>query len=218
VIFVAYSKWTRAAFLAGLLLAFLLTTTERGQSFLFSDMLLGASVPGEQNPFKWGLEQRWEIWERAFSLARLFPLTGIGMGTFHETVRRLIADDTFIYSWPHAHNIFLQVVIDLGVVGLVAWVLLLIGLAWSAVVMARSPQPLIRASGVGGLGSLLAFVAQGLFDAPLWGMVRASVFVWGLWGFLIAMWTIQQDAARPTPSSEVVEEMPSAMPHEARGV
>ncbi|GAP62430.1 hypothetical protein ARMA_0853 [Ardenticatena maritima] len=183
-----HSKWTRMLLVVACLAGFWLITTDSGRAILFSDALLGASVPGEHDPLQWGLDARWEIWQRSFALARLFPLTGVGMGTFHEVMRTVIADDVFIYSWPHAHNIFLQVALDLGVVGVIAWTIMLGTLGWCCLHMARHSDGVVRAVGVGGLASLLAFVTQGIFDAALWGMVRAGVFVWMVWGILIAAW------------------------------
>ncbi len=189
-----HSRWGRLVVGVGILVAVVLVTTESGRQFLFSEALLGITVPNPEafDPFQWGLEQRVEIWRRSYALARIFPLTGIGMGTFQETMRAVVIDDTFLYSWPHAHNIFLQVAVDLGLIGLIAWSLLLIGLGWCYFHMARADDRLVRAFGRGGGASLLAFVIHGLVDAPLWGMVRASVFTWLVWGLSMVMWNIHQ--------------------------
>ena len=73
-----------------------------------------------------GAEQRLEIWSRALYMVQDFPFTGIGMGTFRQVAHLLYpfflaGPDAVI---PHAHNIFLQVGVDLGLPGLIAWLAL----------------------------------------------------------------------------------------------
>ena len=75
-----------------------------------------------------GADQRVEIWSRALYMLQDFPFTGIGMGAFRQVANLLYpfflaGPDAEI---PHAHNIFLQVGVDLGLPGLVAWLALLI--------------------------------------------------------------------------------------------
>ena len=70
-----------------------------------------------------GLDGRLEVWSRAIFMAQDFPFTGIGMGTFRQVANAmypffLAGPDADI---PHAHNLFLQVAVDLGLPGLVAW-------------------------------------------------------------------------------------------------
>ncbi len=59
-----------------------------------------------------------------------FPFTGIGMGTFTQVADRLYP--FFLYApgtVEHAHNLFLQVGVDLGLPGLIAWLaIFMIGL------------------------------------------------------------------------------------------
>ena len=75
-----------------------------------------------------GADQRLEIWSRALYMLQDFPFTGIGMGAFRQVANLLYpfflaGPDAEI---PHAHNIFLQVGVDLGLPGLIAWLALLI--------------------------------------------------------------------------------------------
>jgi putative inorganic carbon (HCO3(-)) transporter len=74
-----------------------------------------------------GFDGRLEIWSRALYLIQLFPLTGVGMGTFGP-VAELFYPFFLVERGqiPHAHNIFLQVAIDLGLPGLLAWTMIVI--------------------------------------------------------------------------------------------
>jgi O-antigen ligase len=138
---------------------------------------------------------RVEIWSRAIYMIQDFPLSGIGMGTFGS-----LADALYPFflavpgSIPHAHNLFLQVAVDLGLPGLIAW-LAIFGLvtrcAWQVYRRGRSLQdPWMMALGAGLLGSQVALAVHGLTDAVTWGMVRPAPLVWCLWGLAVASWNL----------------------------
>lgn len=138
-----------------------------------------------------GVEGRIEIWARAIYMIQDFPVTGIGMGLFGP-----IADLLYPFfvapagSVPHAHNLFLQIAIDLGLPGLVAWLaifLLVLHESWQLFVYGRANgSGLAAALGAGLFTSQVGLAVHGLFDAVVWGMVRVSPIVWGLWGLAFA--------------------------------
>jgi putative inorganic carbon (HCO3(-)) transporter len=142
-----------------------------------------------------GVAGRVEIWSRAIFMIRDFSFTGIGMGTFGNLADALypfllVAPGTI----PHAHNLFLQVAVDLGIPGLIAW-LAIFGLvarcAWDVYRYGRRLQDAwIMALGAGLLGSQFALAVHGLTDAVTWGMVRPAPLVWGLWGLTVASWNL----------------------------
>jgi putative inorganic carbon (hco3(-)) transporter len=69
-----------------------------------------------------GFNGRIEVWSRAVLMIEDFPFSGIGMGSFGP-----IADAMYPFllfapgSIPHAHNLYLQIAMDLGIPGLLAW-------------------------------------------------------------------------------------------------
>ena len=88
---------------------------------------------------------RMDIWRRALLAVADFPLTGIGLGTFR---RLAIAYAPFFDMDPvladvgHAHNIFLQTALDMGIPGLIAYVavlLLVAGAGWRPLPQAGTP-------------------------------------------------------------------------------
>ena len=138
-----------------------------------------------------GWPGRFEIWSRAIYLTQDFPLTGIGMGTFKPVVNALypfflLGPDADI---PHAHNLFLQVAVDLGIPGLVAWLALLLlatMAAWRVYrVGRREARGWETAVGAGLLGSQIALATHGLLDAAVWGN-HSGLVVWALWGACMA--------------------------------
>ncbi|MFM8320017.1 MAG: O-antigen ligase family protein, partial [Chloroflexota bacterium] len=137
-----------------------------------------------------GLDGRLEIWSRAWYMIQDFVFTGIGMGSFMEVADALYP--FFLYSpgsIHHAHNLFLQVAVDLGAPGFTGWMIVYGAAAWSAWITyrwgRRQGQPLYAGLGAGMLGSLLALAVHGMTDAVTWGMVRPAPIVWALWGLAV---------------------------------
>jgi putative inorganic carbon (HCO3(-)) transporter len=138
-----------------------------------------------------GAAQRVEIWSRAIDMLQDFPFTGIGMGAFKQVANLLYpfflaGPDAEI---PHAHNIFLQVGVDLGLPGLIAWLALLIlacVCAWLVYRRGRGRNgSLLTGLGAGLLAGQVALVVHGLTDAATWG-TRPAVIVWAIWGLAMA--------------------------------
>jgi putative inorganic carbon (hco3(-)) transporter len=142
-----------------------------------------------------GMDGRLEVWSRALYMLQDFPFTGIGMGTFQQVANRLYpfflaGPDAEV---PHAHNIFLQVGVDLGLPGLVAWLALLILVCicawWVYRRGRRQGDAVLTALGAGLLASQAALVVHGLTDAATWG-TRPAVVVWAIWGLAMAALTV----------------------------
>jgi putative inorganic carbon (HCO3(-)) transporter len=115
-----------------------------------------------------------------------FPLTGIGMGAFETVANRLypfflLGPDA---DAPHAHNIFLQVAVDLGIPGLAAWLgLLVVAALRSAKVLAagrRAGDSWSAGLGAGLLAAQVALAVHGVVDAAVWG-AHSAIAVWALW-------------------------------------
>jgi O-antigen ligase len=139
------------------------------------------------------LESRLELWSRALLLAREFPFTGVGMGMAGEVMHRLLPlslSETNLV--PHTHNLYLQVFLDLGVVGFIGWLatlMLALYMSWKVYKIGLRTQ---RTGWIAGLGaglfcSQIALVIHGFSDAVTWGMVRPSPLVWALWGLVMSI-------------------------------
>jgi putative inorganic carbon (HCO3(-)) transporter len=141
-----------------------------------------------------GLDGRVEIWSRAIFMIQDFPFTGIGMGSFGKVADALYPFFLNSASIPHAHNLFLQVAVDLGLPGLIAWLSIAIiaaGVSWNLLMHGRRRrEPLWQAIGAGMLASTLVLVVHGMIDSVVWGMVKPAPLVWLLWGLAVAGWQI----------------------------
>lgn len=129
---------------------------------------------------------RKEVWQWALVGVADFPFTGMGLGSFRRVVRRLYPIAIVpSYDIAHAHNIFLQVALDTGLPGLIAYLAILIiagGVGWQIIKRERSFRPLA----IGLLGGLVALHVYGLSDALAPGSKSALIF-WIALGLLTAM-------------------------------
>jgi putative inorganic carbon (HCO3(-)) transporter len=171
--------------------------------------LLDALAPGGD-----GLEQwmsRVEIWSRAIYMLQDFPFTGAGAGAFGH-----VADTLYPFllrgpgaGVPHAHNLFLQVAVDLGLPGLVAYLAILLLALWSAVdgarrhrragecglarragengLARRGGQRALSALAWAGVASLVAMCVHGMVDATTWIVGRGAFVPWAAIGAILAV-------------------------------
>lgn len=135
------------------------------------------------------LGDRVQIWKRALGMMHDFPFTGIGLGAFGHVANSLYPFFVVPAPFPHAHNLFLQVAVDLGIAGLLVWLACVgtVGVcAWRLRQFGlHTNHTTATIYGTAMLGTLTALVVHGLTDAVTWGMVRPAVVVWGFWGFTI---------------------------------
>lgn len=134
------------------------------------------------------LSGRVEIWSRALYAIQDFPFTGTGLGTFRQVVHLLyplfsMSPDS---DFAHAHNMFLQVALDIGLPGLIAYLALLwvaARVAWQA---ARHGPARLQALSIGLLSALIGLHIYGMTDALALGS-KPSVAFWMILGLLAAL-------------------------------
>jgi putative inorganic carbon (HCO3(-)) transporter len=162
--------------LAGAALLFLL----RGPILL--DQLVASPAIG-------GLAERVEIWQRALYAVQDFSFTGIGLGTFDEVIPLLypyfLISPTVVI--PHAHNLLLQVGVDMGVPGLIAYTALLV----CSFVMLIAPLrhrslALPWTLAAGALGAWTSLLVGGIFDVANWG-VKLTFVDWLLMALVVLL-------------------------------
>jgi len=140
-----------------------------------------------------GWAVREEIWSRAIYVTQDFPYTGVGLGTFGKVVSILyplflVGPDVDV---GHAHNLFLQVAVDLGLPGLVAFVGLLSGslmAAWKAYrTYGARKEAGPRGLALGLLISLVIVGLHGLTDAVTWG-TKPAIIPWLVMGLAVGLY------------------------------
>ncbi len=113
------------------------------------------------------------IWRRALHGIADQPLTGMGLATFQHFAREPYP----MQGWQpdpditHAHNLFLQTGLDLGIPGLLAFVWVLGVVFWQAIRLFSHTQAdtPARFLAIGLVGTLAAFVIFNLLDAVTLG-------------------------------------------------
>ena len=139
-----------------------------------------------------GWEERVEIWSRALYMIQDFPFTGIGAGTYYDVVSLLYP--LFLVSpgniIPHAHNLLLEVAVDVGVPGLVAFVAILIIAFFSGLrnIYGTTSEYRIAATlSEAALASLVGMLAHGMVDATSWIIGWGALLPWAVIGILIGV-------------------------------
>lgn len=126
-----------------------------------------------------GLEGRLEIYTRSLFALQDFAFSGVGIGNF-KTVVPLLYPATILADGgiAHAHNIFLQVGLDLGLPGLIAWVAIQIcAIAYIIRILRRGTDLQHVDFAIGALGALTTIYVHGLADAVTWG-TKLAFFPW----------------------------------------
>lgn len=132
------------------------------------------------------LNFRKDLWPWAVTAVADFPLSGVGLGAFREVAFRLYPlSMSPSFDIAHAHNIFLQTALDVGLPGLVAYLALLFVAAAVGWRVARRGAG-YRSISLGLLAGLAALHVYGLADALALGSKPGVVFWLGL-GLLAAM-------------------------------
>ncbi len=150
-----------------------------------------------------GWDQRVEIWSRALYMLQDFPFTGTGANTYPLLVNVLyplfIVSPTTVI--PHAHNLYLQVGIDLGLPGLIAFLSILLTVFFLAVrgVRVCADDPVRRVAVWAGMASLIAMMIHGMIDATTWIVGWGAPLPWLIFGLLLV-------AVLPTEASLIESE------------
>jgi len=115
------------------------------------------------DPINYANIERLAHWQTAVNMATAYPFLGVGFGNYEVAYAdfRLI---NWKFALGHAHNYYLNVLGEAGMIGLTAYLALwggIIVLTWRA---RRHPDPLARCMVVGLLGSWIYLAVHSLTD------------------------------------------------------
>jgi len=154
--------------------------------FLWSTQPLAIENPLERffsvtMGLKTSAENRWSYWQGAVQLIIQHPWLGTGPGTFANSYQSVQTDGAYA---RYAHNLYLQMASETGVMGAVTFLAFAGSLAWTAF---RLHSPFARAAALAA-GALLL---HGLIDFS-WE-VAADQWLWCLLaGMIIACWRVER--------------------------
>jgi O-antigen ligase len=147
-------------------------------------------------------------WQTAIAMWSDHPWLGIGIGNFDERYFEYAVHPLFLDSQGHAHNYYLHVMAETGLLGLSAYLVLLIGavvLGWRAY---RSDDSLARALGIGVIGLTVALAVHNLFE---------NLHVLNITVQIFAVWALAVVAIRWTENAQSSADGASRMNHKRPG-
>lgn len=184
----ARASWVRsAAVLAGVLVLLTFMAMQRSPSTMQVGQRLASSFQtGESSNV-----QRIMIWRGALGIFRSHPVLGTGIGTFQMYLPGYLSrqfystGDTVITD--HAHNEFLEVASETGIVGLSLFLWLMGGCVTIVVrALRKADDDYWRFLALGTLCGLLAFMVQNLAGVSMrW--VCGGMFFWVLLALLVVV-------------------------------
>ncbi|MBN1687607.1 MAG: O-antigen ligase family protein [Candidatus Omnitrophica bacterium] len=128
-------------------------------------------------------ESRSHYHTTAWNMIRSSPWFGVGLNTFdlNYNVFKAVGDPTTRWS---AHQAYLQIAAETGVVGLISFLMVLMGMLclWYRAYR-RLDDRLLKANLLGFLGGILAFLVAGFFESNLW-QPKQTYFFWFFCGLM----------------------------------
>jgi O-antigen ligase len=131
----------------------------------------------------WGFllnKERPIIYEASLNMIKRHPVVGVGVNTYclnyQKYKLRDTSEETANTMW-YAHNNFLQMASEIGVIGLIIflWLLFLFFSKWF-VFYRKSKDTLLRSCSLGVVMGILAFLVQGLTETNLYSPRIATLF------------------------------------------
>lgn len=134
---------------------------------------------------------RFHIWQSALSMIRDFFSCGLGTGIGAFQKAYPAYSRAGIESAPHSHNFYFEMMIELGIFGLLAFAAILFFMIRKALAYVRSvprearpeSHTLLAAAGLAGIGAVLV---QGMTDY-IWYNYRVFLMMWLVIGLTVAI-------------------------------
>jgi len=199
VLFLTWARGSVLAFLAEMLvLAFMLwhwapavlSALMAGVGFLLvspSVKVWAATMPSMLHQLT--EPERLMYWQAALNMVRAHPIIGVGVNTFVKAYSHYrIASDHFTGIGPYAHNQYLQLAAELGLVGLSVFLWLLIRVFRTAVWRGAGRRGATSEAivGAGLAAGLIGYLITGCLESALF-YGRTSMIFWTLIGLCLAI-------------------------------
>lgn len=111
----------------------------------------------------YAIVERLSHWQAALNMAQEHPWLGVGMGNYE-----VVYDQYRLINWKfalgHAHNYYLNVLAEAGIIGLTFYTTMFISISWFMWRLRAHPDVSARAVGIGLLGMWVYLAAHSLTD------------------------------------------------------
>lgn len=147
------------------------------------------------------LGTRLDFWNVSLAIWADHPVLGVGLGGFPEAYAesgvsgRSFLPGTLLAPPPHAHNIFLNHLVETGILGLAAITTIVLAALRHALSLRRALDPWTRTIGSALLAVLFVFLLSNQFEVTMIGELGETV--WIVFGILSAVAAIHQGEPRP---------------------
>jgi O-antigen ligase len=113
--------------------------------------------------------ERLAHWEAGLGMFRSDRLFGVGLGNFNLRYSEFSVSPTFLLSQGHAHNYYIHVAAEAGLIGLCTYLLLLVTLIFTGFRALRETSraggdPLARGLTLGAFGTITAVAIHNIFE------------------------------------------------------
>jgi len=136
--------------------------------------------------------ERFQIWQYWVGHIQEKPWTGVGFGRDLPHMVYEKPKEWFGLMFAHAHNLFLNYALQLGIPGVLALTFLFAALGRQFWLIARSPDNNLALVGAAGIGVLAAVVSKNMTDDLFWR--TDALLFWALMGMLLGYGTRNRSA------------------------
>lgn len=131
------------------------------------------------------------IWRSAWRMIQDHPLTGVGAGVFMHVYGAYVQPGASEQSVAYAHNLFLQVWAEFGLIGFVIFLAILGRVLYMSFRLARTGDSLYQ----GIFAAFLGVLVHQQVDIPIWGIEVGGAF-WLLVGLTISLYVHEMGKAQ----------------------
>jgi O-antigen ligase len=110
--------------------------------------------------------ERLKNWAQAVEIIRDHPLAGVGLGNYSRLIDATVPDRSSIY----AHNLFLDIAAETGILNAAVFLFLILGAVWRNI---KSQERL----GLGLAAGLIGFLVHSVFDTALYSPQVLTIFL-----------------------------------------
>jgi len=130
--------------------------------------------------FSSGLKGRVADWELSFPIIRENPLWGVGAGNYPLKIKEQLAPDTFGGRFVPVHNVLILVLVELGLLGAIAWASIMVSpLVWA---ISRRKTQRFESDSLLWLGPLVVLLFVSLMEFEPWATQAGRVLMFGILG------------------------------------
>jgi O-antigen ligase len=151
-------------------------------------------------PDNFAVVERMAHWQAGWRMFEDQPLTGVGAGNFNEAYPDYYVRETFQFSQGHAHNFYIHMLAENGIVGLALYLVVIISFGLVALRVALSATDrMTGALALGSLGTMAAVYVHNGFENL--HVLNLSVQLSASWALAVVAhrrWVAERAAATAT--------------------